>query len=48
LPHKEIATRLGISDQTVKAQLAKGTRRCADYFEQRGVNTRRCKPEGTS
>ena len=48
LPHKEIATRLGISDQTVKAQLAKGTRRCAEYFEQRGVNTRRCKPEGTS
>lgn len=48
LPHKEIATRLGISDQTVKAQLAKGTRRCADYFEQRGISTRWGKAGGAS
>jgi hypothetical protein len=25
----------------VKAQLAKGMRRCADYFEERGVSTQR-------
>jgi len=41
ISHKEIATRLGISEHTVKAQLAKGMRRCADYFEARGVNTLR-------
>ena len=29
---KEIARELGISDQTVKAQLAKGMRRTADYL----------------
>lgn len=40
VPTKEIASRLGISDKTVKAQLAKGTRRCADFFEQRGIDTR--------
>ena len=41
LSHKEIATELGISEHTVKAQLAKGMRRCADYFEERGVSTLR-------
>lgn len=37
LSHKEIATNLRISEHTVKAQLAKGTRRCADFFEERGL-----------
>lgn len=37
LSHKDIATELGISEHTVKAQLAKGMRRCADYFEERGI-----------
>lgn len=41
MPHREIATELRISEHTVKAQLAKGMRRCADYFEQRGVSTLR-------
>jgi RNA polymerase sigma factor (sigma-70 family) len=36
LSHKEIAARLGISSHTVKAQLAKGMRRCTEYFEQQG------------
>ena len=36
LPQKEIAAQLGISEHTVKAQLAKGTRRCVAFFEQRG------------
>ena len=39
MAHKEIAAELGISEHTVKAQLAKGMRRCADYFEQHGVST---------
>jgi RNA polymerase sigma factor (sigma-70 family) len=41
MSQKEIAADLGISEHTVKAQLAKGMRRCADYFEERGVSTLR-------
>lgn len=41
MSHKEIAAELRISEHTVKAQLAKGMRRCADYFEERGVSTLR-------
>lgn len=41
MSHKEIAGELRISQHTVKAQLAKGMRRCADYFEERGVSTLR-------
>jgi RNA polymerase sigma factor (sigma-70 family) len=37
LSHKEIAADLRISEHTVKAQLAKGMRRCAEYFEERGL-----------
>lgn len=37
LSHKEIAAELGISDQTVKAQLAKGMRRCSEYLAARGL-----------
>ncbi len=37
LSHKEIAAELRISEHTVKAQLAKGMRRCATYFEERGL-----------
>jgi RNA polymerase sigma-70 factor (ECF subfamily) len=35
--HKEIAAELKVSEHTVKAQLAKGMRRCATYFEERGI-----------
>ncbi len=35
--HKEIAAELRISEHTVKAQLAKGMRRCADYLAARGL-----------
>jgi RNA polymerase sigma-70 factor (ECF subfamily) len=38
LSHKEIAAQLRISDHTVKAQLAKGMRRCAEYLSARGVS----------
>ena len=41
MSHKKIAAELRISEHTVKAQLAKGMRRCADYFEERGVSTLR-------
>lgn len=37
LAHKEIAAELRISEHTVKAQLAKGMRRCADYLAERGL-----------
>ena len=37
LSHKEIGERLNISEHTVKAQLAKGMRRCTAYFEERGL-----------
>ncbi|GIL14582.1 MAG: hypothetical protein BroJett038_33020 [Chloroflexota bacterium] len=41
LSHKQIAAELGISEHTVKAQLAKGMRRCATYFDDHGVPTQR-------
>lgn len=41
MAHKQIAAELSISEHTVKAQLAKGMRRCADYFAERGVSTLR-------
>lgn len=37
LSHKEIAAELKVSEHTVKAQLAKGMRRCTAYFEERGL-----------
>jgi RNA polymerase sigma-70 factor (ECF subfamily) len=40
LSHKEIAAELGISGHTVKAQLAKGMRRCAEFLAERGLSTK--------
>lgn len=37
MSHKEIAAELKISEHTVKAQLAKGMRRCTVFFEERGL-----------
>lgn len=37
MAHREIAAELRISEHTVKAQLAKGMRRCAEYFAARGL-----------
>jgi RNA polymerase sigma factor (sigma-70 family) len=37
LSYKEIAVQLGISPETVKVHLAKGLRRCTDYFADRGL-----------
>ncbi|MEO6568304.1 MAG: sigma-70 family RNA polymerase sigma factor [Opitutaceae bacterium] len=48
LSHKQIAAQLRLSEHTVKAQLAKGMRRCADYFQERGVSTLRRPATGDS
>ena len=37
LSYQEIATQLGVSIETVKTQMARGTRRCAEYFRERGL-----------
>ena len=37
LSYKEIAERLGVSLETVKTQMARGTRRCAEYFREHGL-----------
>lgn len=37
LAYKEIAVQLGISPETVKVQMAKGMRRCAEFFAARGM-----------
>jgi RNA polymerase sigma-70 factor (ECF subfamily) len=39
MSHQQISAELRISEHTVKAQLAKGMRRCADYLEKRGVTS---------
>lgn len=37
LPYKEIAIQLGISPETVKVHVAKGIRRCTEYFVEHGL-----------
>ncbi|MBI4625937.1 MAG: sigma-70 family RNA polymerase sigma factor [Verrucomicrobia bacterium] len=37
LAYKEIAVQLGISPETVKVHMAKGMRRCAAFFAERGL-----------
>ncbi len=37
LSYKEIAAQLGISPETVKVHMAKGMRRCAAFFAERGL-----------
>jgi RNA polymerase sigma-70 factor (ECF subfamily) len=37
IPQKEIAVRLGITENTVETLVAKGARRCAEYLRRRGV-----------
>lgn len=37
IPQKDAAAKLGISERTVEAQLAKGMRLCEDYLRKRGI-----------
>ena len=39
LSQKEIAARLGISENTVETLVAKGTRRCRDFLREHGVDS---------
>jgi RNA polymerase sigma-70 factor (ECF subfamily) len=38
LPHREIADKLGLSEQTVRVQVARGMKKCAEYLRSRGIN----------
>jgi RNA polymerase sigma factor (sigma-70 family) len=48
LAYKEIAAQLDISPETVKAQLAKGMRRCAEFFRERGLLKSTPPPDGAA
>jgi RNA polymerase sigma factor (sigma-70 family) len=37
MPQREVAAKLGVSERTVEAQLAKGMKLCEDYLRKRGV-----------
>ena len=37
LPQKEIAARLGIAEETVEVQVARGVKRCGEYLRRHGV-----------
>ena len=41
---KEIATRLGISECTVQVQVARGARKCAEYFRRHGLVSKVAEP----
>ncbi len=38
LPQRDVAIRLGLSEKTVEAQLARGVKRCEDFLRKRGVH----------
>lgn len=40
LSHREIAHQLGLSEQTVRVQMARGMKKCAEFLRQRGVHGR--------
>jgi RNA polymerase sigma-70 factor (ECF subfamily) len=40
LSHREIAQKLGLSEQTVRVQVARGMKKCAEFLRQRGVHGR--------
>lgn len=44
LPQKEIALRLGLSEQTVQVQIARGAKKCGEFLRSRGVTGRLSTP----
>lgn len=46
VPQREIAQRLGLSEQTVQVQIARGARKCAVYLRKRGVIRGTGRPTG--
>ncbi|MBL9205175.1 MAG: sigma-70 family RNA polymerase sigma factor [Opitutaceae bacterium] len=40
LPQRDIATRLGLSEQTVQVQVARGAKKCVQFLRSRGVTGR--------
>ncbi len=48
LSYKQIAARLGITTDTVKVQLGRGVRRCADFFSSRNLLDRGEDPKGAT
>lgn len=40
VPQREIAARLGLSEQTVQVQIGRGAKRCVDYLRRHGVTGR--------
>ncbi len=38
LPYREISQRLGVSEQTVRVQMARGMKKCAEFLRERGVH----------
>lgn len=41
LSYPEIAARLGLAEETVRVQMARGLRKCAHYLREHGLNERR-------
>ena len=41
LSYKEIAARMGLAEETVRVQMARGVKKCAQYFRERGIHDRR-------
>ncbi len=44
ISQREVATRLGLSERTVEVQVARGTRRCADFLRRRGLTAADANP----
>jgi len=44
LPQKEIAARLGLSEQTVQVQVGRGAKKCAAFLRRHGVTDRAGRP----
>ena len=39
--YREIAAQLGVAEETVRVQMARGIKKCAQFLRERGMNERR-------